>query len=349
MRRIVFMIFVLFLSSCGGGRRWKEITFYRYGDEFREILNNLVYNYWDESGDWRGDLEGDATAFAPLVLFQLYEAGWGNQYYDMALKTVEYEVSLAEELLNKGILASLDTIMKGVVGGPALVYGYEFTRKEEYIHLAKTGFRIGKSLLKSFPDLANYFLLSPVVGYGTLIYMGFEIYELTGEEEVRTDCVEMIWECDGRYYDDDGYYTPLTDWGEAVMMMALSKAYIITGEVSYLDRAEEVYATSITALWDSVNDGFFSDSSHRYKNLSGNNNFVWGLLEMYRATGKEEYLEMAERTIDYILRDLYENGIAYHHWEEGVGRADYFCTGCNFELLANILTLNNLLGDGKRP
>ena len=41
-------------------------------------------------------------------------------------------------------------------------------------------------------------------------------------------------------------------------------------------------------------------------------------------------------TETFFENDLYNNGLLYHDWKTGSGRADWFCTGCNFFALSDM-------------
>ena len=41
-------------------------------------------------------------------------------------------------------------------------------------------------------------------------------------------------------------------------------------------------------------------------------------------------------TLGFLEKDLFHDDLLYHHWSAQAGRADYFCTGCNFFALSDI-------------
>ena len=77
---------------------------------------------------------------------------------------------------------------------------------------------------------------------------------------------------------------------------------------------------------------------------------VWALLDLYESTSDTKHLDRAREIIAWTLSDdlfMPENNLLAHHWEADSGtrpgRADYFCTGCNFATLVNIHRYHELM------
>lgn len=97
---------------------------------------------------------------------------------------------------------------------------------------------------------------------------------------------------------------------------------------------EELFDTNLGGYWDSLT------SDRKY--LSGNSMTHKGIINLYEATGDIQYRLKAEAMLTWMETDLYFEGLLYHHWDDGVGRATYYCTGCNFLLLNNIFRMHQI-------
>ncbi|MFH1538029.1 MAG: hypothetical protein ABIH66_03660, partial [bacterium] len=70
---------------------------FAYQNQFDTLLDYLMENHWDESGNWSGDMMGDASWFAPALLFQMGADGNRPELTEMAVKTVDWELALFKE------------------------------------------------------------------------------------------------------------------------------------------------------------------------------------------------------------------------------------------------------------
>jgi len=73
-----------------------------YPDQFNQVFEKRTQYNWDESGNWTGDWEevNDATAFGPALFYQCGQASQNSRLKEMANKTVEYELSLIDKIIN---------------------------------------------------------------------------------------------------------------------------------------------------------------------------------------------------------------------------------------------------------
>jgi len=112
---------------------------------FDTVLNTLCDNFWQENGDWLGDMMHDATAFAPYVLIN-----WGDEIGDEDLfhkgwTTVHWE----DQCIENWIQNPDDPIMayKATVGYPAYLFTYDYAGSRFYL------FRV-RPILKLLTDTA---------------------------------------------------------------------------------------------------------------------------------------------------------------------------------------------------
>jgi hypothetical protein len=129
----------------------------------------------------------------------------------------------------------------------------------------------------------------------------------------------------------------------AMMIIDLLHAQTLDPSAGYLARAEEV-ASGLDALWDDARGAYDANSEltgeQGYQSLSTNSYAAIALLRLQRATGKERYRERAERIFEFIARDLYDDGIVYHHVYRGHrATGDIWCSGCNWRVVHSLAEL----------
>ena len=357
----IFCFFLLIAAGCGGDdptgtgladNPSKPL----YNTMFREILDNLLDNYWVGNGDWTEDAQGDDVAFGPWLLYSLGRDQGIETFSNMATQTVDYEVRQLEDFFDgafwdwRDIPGTFMTVMKTVLGGPALIDGYKYTSNPAYREWLDTGLDLVNDIAIQFPELFVPFVFDPVVVLGVAADMDLDTYEVIPEKKYLDAARKALQVADNRFWhEEEGYYgKELWDWPEASMLMALSAAYRFTSEPHYQERAETLLATVQNNLWDheSETGGYFGHDRvvMGSKALSGNNIFTRAFLDLYENTEDPVYLQQAMATLDFLESVLYADRMLWHHWTPGEGRADTFCTGCNLMTLGNIYRLNKLRG-----
>jgi len=129
----------------------------------------------------------------------------------------------------------------------------------------------------------------------------------------------------------------------AMMIIDLVQAHQLTGDAGYLPRAEAV-AGGLDALWDEQRGAYFASADqtgdNAYESLSTNSYAALALLRLSSAAQKSAYRTRALRILDFIGRDLYDDGVIYHHLYRGHrATGDVWCTGCNWRVLSVLAEL----------
>ncbi len=319
-----------------------------FRDEFRGILGNLITHCWDPSGNWKGDLQGDATLFASMLLFSLGNDTQDQAMITMAHQSVSYEASLVRRFFLYPVV-HMDLVM----GYPALAQQYLHTGEDMYRLVFLAGVRTGNIMISLMPGTFVSFVHDYATLCGTTAYLCFLAGEIaqSGSEKNAFRKKGLAWiekaekEC---WNEETGLYTysQILDWPQTTMMMALVAAYKATGDAAYLDRCLVVLDSMEALCRDRDRGGYWGHPDLSRKGLSGNNTMAWVLLDLYEATNERTYLDRACSVLEWIVsEDLYDDRqhVIYHHWDDREGRADYFCTGCNFQTLYNIYRLNRAL------
>jgi len=129
----------------------------------------------------------------------------------------------------------------------------------------------------------------------------------------------------------------------AMMILDLLQAHEVTREAGFRERAEEV-ASGLDALWDDKRGAYFDTSGQMgdaaYESLSTNSYAALAFLRLYGTTRDQTYRNRALAVFDFISRDLYADGVVYHHLYRGRRCAgDIWCVGCNWRVLAELMEL----------
>lgn len=352
-KRLFIVVFVLLCPFWITGAISKEQNFL-YEKEFNAILNHLLSGFWDESGDWKGDMMGDASWFATALLFQMGRDRDSKEFLDKAEKTAQWEKQLFQRLLSSLKSDQWQKLTDTTGGVPALFYTYQHTKTDEFKELAERSVEIMcivSSMVSIKPPTYQEGVVpapGPTAMFALSSFFAYLLFEETKVEKFRTCSLRCVDMANSLYWNDkESHYMEFVgDWEESTMLLALSGVYRITKDKKYLQHAKRQLETIKKEMWDKRNGGI-RKSRFDVKNskvLSGNNFFTTAMIEWYKATGDEMFLEYAKKTLNYILSpSLFDGKIIYHHFSAGEDRAKAYCTGCNFHTLYNIYELNKIL------
>ena len=287
--RIIIFLMLFLLTGCATYLPVEHdhalrVRLPEFEEEFNLVLFNLLNTAWDDSGNWRGDLQGDATVFASLLLFELGAELERSDLTDLARRTVDYEVRLIRRVWPS---------MEMVVGFPALVGGSIHVGDPEYARLLQLGCQGGYLLVSAGPGLLEGMLGDRVTLLGSVAHTCLRSARVLDDDSLARKGLELIREAENFRDAATGIYrsAAVKDWPQAVMVMALAEAWRVTAEDEYLQRAEAVMTAASGSLSDQQAGGYFGHPDLQTKGLSGNNNFVWALLDLYELTGRQIYVD----------------------------------------------------------
>jgi hypothetical protein len=266
------VLLVVPMAGCSRDEDTEEVP-PRFQTEHDAILDRLVDDFWSEDGDWEGDMQGDATAFAPRVLYGAEEEQGDGQYAEMAYLTVEHEVGLLQAYLLTHVLT-----MDAVIGAPGLADGYEATHDETWRALFLGGAAMGYDMMAADPDQFLPYVFDLATVYGSGATMCFRAWEISELEAHKNNGLDLVARADAEAWnEEEGLYewSMVMDWPQATMIMALVGAWRATGDEAYLARAERVRQTMEEQCWDEERGGWLAAAGAHGKGLSGNNNMAW--------------------------------------------------------------------------
>lgn len=338
-----------------------------YGDEAEAILETLLYKVPWRDGDILYDY-GDMPGYAAWYLFNLARETGEEEYAERATAVADRVVRLIHEDLFYYISEisfggfSLYAA-KRYYGAAAPVYEREL---DSLLGLAAFLARMDDYYL----DIVDALTGGGSYGYGAttltaqVAYLLFlsryyppEAYRPMWDDypEVALRMVEAAlreaWDEEGGYFYKSPAEREISLLADGYMVYALVEAYRYTGEARYLDRAKRVVAALDTFLGDPQGKGFYAlppaIPSLGYKSLSSSSYGFKACALLYQETGEEAYLDKAREVMDFLMNDLYKEGIVYHHVYKGTAcRGDIWCPGCNFRLLVYLDYLDDLEKNG---
>jgi hypothetical protein len=351
----------------------QAVVVLEYSELFHALLENLRTHYWSEDGDWIGDMQYDAGAFAPQIL---YRYGWesGDQdLIDKANRTVDRNIDLFMEVL-EGNTSNLTEALIGAVSIPDAIRYYSGAKYADLPmeEMVWAGLREGKKIIREDPNPMGEYV-GYLFPYGALSYAGFYyasiakgIWGITAVPEAL-DVLRManqrFWyremigeELASYYYDSSPYHwrQRMEAYGNGAILSALAKAYGVTLKREHRDRATALLDTFDAHLWDRNRGGYGADLDNvDWKALSINTVFLRAILDLYDVTGRPALLIRAREILEFIERDLLIEDpdhpgfvLCAHDWVPFRGPSRYICTGCNFALLEGIFRLNELVQNG---
>lgn len=330
---------------------------------FDPILTTLTTEYWKESGNWEGDMMDDAPSFAPGVL---YKEG-GTELRAKADKTVEYEVGLVDNVVEqikadpKDIEKLKQLINPAAMGHAGLIDGFRnYGGNSQEIKTKLEVYSQGSALLSALAlivvdpaeidkNLPQGFPFNRIQAHAFTADACFQLGKITRNQlwsclgTYLTDrIIEQFWTESGQY---GGYLSlhpsekkPPKDWDQGYSLVPLAEAYTFTRDQKYFKEGRQIVDTSLGYLEDKERGGFASTPLSPSKYLSGNCAMLRGMNRWVStdSSESERVSQAVNRTLSFLEKDLYNNGLLYHHRSARDGRADYFCTGCNFFALSGI-------------
>ncbi len=337
---------------------------------FYETLQRDALSFAFQEGEWLEDY-GDAAAFGPT--FYLH-AGTGmnrEDYLSIARAASAYNLSAVEEADGNifWYLENLEEVFMcmmglveyaGVSGDMGAVSAVDRLIRTTDGAVRLLGDYVNVSVGEFAADLYGP---TAITGGIVLIYLQYATYLDTPLRQERIDraaaVVERIdeeaWAGDHYRFQPGGYKLFL--YPNSIMITVLCRLYELTGEATYLERAEVVYR-GIQPL--RFTDGGFYRSpysqeyqgakTYEYSTLSSQNYLTIGLILLHQNTGDEQYLDDALVVLDQIRIRLYDpaQGKLLHHWIDGriagPEDPDYFCSGCNLQTLYILRYLKDEVG-----
>jgi hypothetical protein len=332
---------------------------------FHQVLEHLTKPAnLPVDGDWPEDF-GDANYFGP-VFFQRYATASGVGEQRLLAQQSSYHNELlvrrsVEDPLEL-IARPADTLM-GALGLAEVIRGEPSARRAALLQEtldAVDGLAAAANdypVLGTLPQGIPTSIYGPTTLNGALALMHLEASEALVPAADEADHLQRAAAVlqNGRiggYASSLGYYRmgPEDDalylYPNVMQMLAHARAYQLTQESMYRERAEALYE-AIQPLKVADEGRYrspYGSSADDFTSLSSQNYLMLALLVLHETTGKAVYRQEVLDILEFLRDHLLVDGRVLHHWMDGAPpqpqHSVHYCSGCNLQLLYVIWRLH---------
>lgn len=320
---------------------------------YSAILERLTTQVPVNEGDWGEDF-GDATAFAPPALLAAGLSLCEMRYMELAGETLRHTHFLIEHFMEVIEGGEPEEVIIGILGP---IESCSIIPYEGWAADANDGLGWLNDLLELFgdylyaPDLDTSpygpTAVTAIVAAENLRYVlvidPSDMEKTTRAFEMAAAIDRYAWDPENEYYLASPGSPDLDLYPNVAMMIVWTLASAATGDYAYLSRAERLFGAIAPLKLEEIGayHSIYSSSVPDYVSLSSQNYLMLALYLLYLETENRMYVEEALEILGFIETHLYYNGMAWHHWENS-SRANWYCSGCNFQLLYTISLLDEV-------
>jgi len=339
-----------------------------------ESIETMAWSSDYQSGQWEPDWD-DAAFYGPAFYGRV---GWEENradYQERAEEALQRNLTITQEALAgpaDQFLEGMTEILYGMLGAmDVMVASGDMTPLDTVDAALDQANLMSQVLANDYLDgFSNYAMdtygPTVVTAMVAIVNLQYAVLLDTPRESDRVEKArtmlrrieEEAW--NGTYYQfapdrpDELFLYP-----NIVMIIALARMYQATAEEPYLQRAEAVY-DAIQPLRCPDRPGYRSPYSAAvmgattddYTTLSAMNYTIFAFALLSQITEKQVYRDEIDSILDFIREYLFvpEDGRVYHHWMDGrlavPTDPEYYCIGCNLQLLYVIWWIRHHLGAG---
>ncbi|MEE2757997.1 MAG: hypothetical protein VYA30_15170 [Myxococcota bacterium] len=359
----------LWLSSCQSDDSPKaQSQLQRYYDTL--IADVATWGY--SGGEWTEDF-GDGAAFGAMYFANVAATDGGDQALAYATETRSYNLSVVKQA-GADLGWALENLEEVFMASQGLLEYAGLFEDEEAVQALDVlidnvmdpvviGF--GNYVDASLGDFAaDLYGPTSITAGLVVIYTQYALRLQTPQRTKRIErAVEILDVIHEQAWDDEGsryVFRPGTErlflYPNGTMLIALNRVYQLTGQARFLERAKATFngiqpLRKETGYYQSpYSQEYQGAMTDEYGTLSAQNYLTIGLMLMHQNTGDTAYLTEALTLISFVQQHLYDAAERklLHHWIDGRAALetdpDYFCSGCNLQVLYIIWYLQNEIG-----
>ena len=340
--------------------------------DFYTSLQDDIQTWGYEDGNWTEDF-GDGAAFGAFYFSNLQTTEPSGATEDRAREIFDYNwgvVTTAAEDLTWA-LENLEEVFMAVQGvieaAPTLGKTGELEALDTFIDT------IMDPIVASFGDYleldagdfaADLYGPTSLTAGVAVIYSQYalripgEIGDKRLERAIAIlDAIhESVWDPDLGYYLFRPGETKQFLYPNGTMLIALNRVYELSGEARFIERAQAVFGgiqplrKDLAYYQSPYSQDYQGAETDEYGTLSAQNYLMLGLLLLHQNTGENAVLEEVIAMLQFVYTHLYipEVDKVVHHWIDGrpalESDPDYFCSGCNLQVLYLLWFLENESG-----
>lgn len=358
-------------------------------DEFDDIYNGVaeyMLNPANHPDLARGVVNieyGDAKVYGPAWVYIKAD----SPHYSVTAE----ELAMADAMIQrygeyldrfqahklKFLSGDFDTLMHVAIGIEGVFKAYEHDPRPGYRELIIRYLDMVKPVAKQASLIYNYHVQPygpiTVVAGGAWFYLSYPLTfgpDDPKSAEYQKIGLDILEKLDRRLYDQKGKkylysiqpgYDFTYAYTNMVMVQALVRAYVLTGEKKYYQRGIDIVESMDRDLWNPGYQGYLAAEdlgkyyrkyqkigpqyNREYMALSAHNYIAYACFALYEANGfkDDSLIERAERALSFQEHWLWDHkGRIEHHIERGkIAEPKDYCAGCNFQTLYNIVLLKH--------
>ncbi|OIO42138.1 hypothetical protein AUJ62_01415 [Candidatus Pacearchaeota archaeon CG1_02_32_21] len=236
-----------------------------HSEFFSNQMTSLMSEYWSEDGNWIGDMQNDATAFAPQLMFKLYQETGNEEFYARGMKTVNYQKELlkgfveGEGELNLdfmvgfySVFSCMDYAKDKITRDSCSLFAGSVITALDYILINDVLDRIPETYTLKHSDntdLSKSIDLSEVYSedmqsfvYSFASWVSSEYYERTKVNLFLSNAEKLIEKNENNNFNSStGLFKGSSGgWSESAPLIAYSKIYLVTKDEVYLNKADNL-------------------------------------------------------------------------------------------------------------
>ena len=213
-----------------------------YANIFGTQLDLILNEYWSEDGNWKADMMNDATAFAPMLLFKIYEKTGCEELYRRAITTCNYQKDMINEVMQGKKNFDVISVFGISCLIPCMQHAKTQQEKDACKNLSQSLiYLIDGALLLNidqafFPNMKEYRSIALPMAAS----LSFEFYEIEKQAAILNMAKKLITKHENEFYDPNtGLFSEkrFGMWNSALGLLAYARAYSATREDQYLQKA----------------------------------------------------------------------------------------------------------------
>jgi len=327
-----------------------------FGGFYRQLMDDMPHFHY-HAGDWTEDF-GDAAYYGPAYLVDMGIEYGRDDYMSWALDAHARNLGVLDRAAGDlpYFIDQLQEVPMAAFGAIEVLAALGLDEGLTSIEGVLDSLRLTVDTLGPYLDIEmdSYALYTygptSVTGLVVLLNLRYAQFLDTPRAAERLEYgLEVLEAIDVAAWDGTRYlFAPDNErlylYPNVTMLMANATAFQLTGEAVYRERALAVY-DAIQPLKDLDKGGYRSPYSAEtmgaqtddYLTLSSQNYTLSSLALLYEITGEPGYRDEFAEVVAFVQSYLYSEGRVLPHWMDGrlalPHDPEYFCSGCNLQLL----------------
>ncbi|NUN15175.1 MAG: hypothetical protein HUU55_16225 [Myxococcales bacterium] len=326
------------------------------------------------NGDWVGDY-GDAPMYGPSydlrqwaatgIDFHLQRALMSLEHNQQLVKAATSDLSVLMSQTESVAMALLSLLEAGLIL-PTDEYHVAADALLDVVDALSVGYGdylaidVGAFAANTYGPTSLTSMIAIMHLQHAMAYPEHDLqHSLRRGTQVLDKIHELTWDTTSSTYRISPNNEKLDLYPSATTMLAMGRAYELTGESKWSTRISNTYV-GIQALKAQTGDHYHSPYSAEYmgatdddySTLSSQNYLMLALLLGGFATQNTELWLDIDRILGFLKSHLLIDGYLVHHWMNGRPASpfdkEYLCTGCNLQTLYLFTLLNDYHNAGRR-